>query len=373
MISNNQKTPLAYFPEILIIIGSHLDRHDLLSCIQVCRFWNQLFTPFAWRIFDDEHISKLAIHTEESAIQSPKKVLKAWLRDVFSKHGHHIRHLTTHWDSTVRAAVTTGSCTRLTSLTVIDASKMRIMDDHAEEVLTRYQRSEEYSNHMLSPLLKDFIPSVGEPCSKDSIKLWMTTQRCWHLILSNPLLESLYLDCYAWNRYHPIQEQFMYDTFASLTNLTRLRNDFRILKLQTLLEVLPNLRHYTCAYFHCGFRRTKSENLLLSRTFPQLASLELIYDQATPTIFYNILEFLPNLEELILDQVCRSSDETSSSEDAVAGALARIGDRPIQLKELTLWYFVGHSKDCDETMERYVKPFLPQTTFTEWTDSELTE
>ncbi|KAF9115139.1 hypothetical protein BGX30_006396 [Mortierella sp. GBA39] len=368
MITNNHETPVAYFPEILIIIGSHLDRHDLLSSIQVCRFWNQLFTPFAWRIFDDERISKLAIRTEESAIQSHRKVLKVWLRDVFSKHGQHIRHLTTHWDSTVKAAVTTGSCTRLTSLTVIDVSKLRIMGHRAEELLTRYQRSEEYSNHMLSPLFKEFIPSAEELRSKDCIKVWMTTQRCWHLILSNPLLDSLYLGCHAWIGSHPIQEQFMYDTFASLTNLTRLRNDFRTLKLQTLLEVLPNLRHYTCAFSPWGVRRTTIENLLLSRIFPQLASLELLFDQATPTTFYSLLEFLPNLEKLTLDQVCQSSDETLSSEDAVVGALARIGDRPIRLKELTLSYLVRHSEDCDETMERYVKPFLPHTTFSEWTE-----
>ncbi|KAF9546151.1 hypothetical protein EC957_010137 [Mortierella hygrophila] len=372
MIYNNQETPVAYFPEILIIIGSHLDRHDVLSCIQVCRFWNQVFTPFVWRIFDDEHFSKLAIHTDESAIQSPREVLKAWLRDVFSKHGQHIRHLTIHHDSTAKAAVTAGSCTRLTSLNIIDVPKMVIPGDRAE-VLTRYQHSEEYSKHMLSPSLEDFMPSVGELCRKGCIKVWMTTLRCWHLILSNPSLDSLHLGRHAWICYHPIQEQFIYDTFASLTNLTQLRNDFRILKLQTLLEVLPNLHHYTCALCPYGVRRTKSENLLLSRTFPQLEILELPYDRATPATIYNLLEFLPNLEELSLDQVCRSSDERFSSEDAVAGALARIGDRPIQLKELTLWHLVGHAKDCNEMMERYVKPFLPHTTFPEWIEPEWSE
>jgi len=62
--------------------------------------------------------------------------------------------------------------------------------------------------------------------------------------------------------------------------------------------------------------------LELSDTFPQLKTLELEWDQATPAAFFNLLEFLPDLEMLTLEQVRDSYNETPSSGDAMIGAMA---------------------------------------------------
>ncbi|KAG0204254.1 hypothetical protein BGX28_003749 [Mortierella sp. GBA30] len=38
-------------PEILVYIGEHLAKNDILHCILVCRLWKQAFGPYLWRSF----------------------------------------------------------------------------------------------------------------------------------------------------------------------------------------------------------------------------------------------------------------------------------------------------------------------------------
>lgn len=59
-------------------------------------------------------------------------------------------------------------------------------------------------------------------------------QRYWLLILVHSLLEYPHLYRFAWIGLYLIPEQFMYDTLAPLTNLSWLKNDICILRLQTL-------------------------------------------------------------------------------------------------------------------------------------------
>lgn len=235
----------------------------------------------------------------------------------------------------MKAAVTAGSCTRLTSLTVMDIGTQKFTGDPEKAPSSRYV-DVNCSKYLISSSLKCLIPSDGKSIATAvwRLGLQLSGTGYWLLILTNPLLEYLYLHHFAWFSFNLIPEQFMYDTLAPLTNLSWLKNYIRILRLQKLLELLPNLCHYSCGYIRCGFRPTKRETVELSHTFPQLKTLELEGDQATPSEFFNLLEFLPNLEKLILEQVWDSYKETPSSEDAVVGAMARIGERPILLKVL---------------------------------------
>ncbi|KAF9296984.1 hypothetical protein BGZ88_011402 [Linnemannia elongata] len=46
--STAQPTSLANFPELVSLIGHHLDRHDLTTCVRVCRSWFDAFTPLLY-------------------------------------------------------------------------------------------------------------------------------------------------------------------------------------------------------------------------------------------------------------------------------------------------------------------------------------
>ncbi|KAF8949037.1 hypothetical protein BGZ47_000109, partial [Haplosporangium gracile] len=112
-------------------------------------------------------------------------------------------------------------------------------------------------------------------------------------------------------------------------------DDVCILRLQSLLELLLRLYHYSC-------------------------------DQATPVEFFNILEFLPNLKKLTLEYIWRSHDPTLSSEDPVTSVMARIRDRLIQLRESGLtWTIIASSslEDPKGTVDRYIKPMLPPSDY----------
>ncbi|KAF9133294.1 hypothetical protein BGW39_010111 [Mortierella sp. 14UC] len=232
-----QKTPVAYLPEILTAIGSHLDRQDLLSCVQVCRLWNQLFTPSVWATIDYKYISNLKVSPQDD--RRRREVFIEWLR-----------HLKTYYDFSVSVAIEVGKCTRLTSLTVVDVSRLRLdpADDGAgyyediEYPLTASGPHMAFSNWLISPVIKGILPSNGY-CN------------------------------------------------------------VMIFKLQTLLERLPALRHYICDYIPAGFHPTKYENIFLTSTFPLLEILELNDDQVTPAIFFNLLLHLLNMVKLNLNVV----------------------------------------------------------------------
>lgn len=49
-------------PEILTQILSHLDRHDTIECVRVCRSWCKLIPPYAAPLWSHVHLSRDAYH-----------------------------------------------------------------------------------------------------------------------------------------------------------------------------------------------------------------------------------------------------------------------------------------------------------------------
>ncbi|KAF9080308.1 hypothetical protein BGX29_005446, partial [Mortierella sp. GBA35] len=62
---------------------------------------------------------------------------EAWLQDIFSKHGHHIRELRIHHRDIFRFASLSGGCTRLQSLKVFGMDRYMTIKENDELKLNR--------------------------------------------------------------------------------------------------------------------------------------------------------------------------------------------------------------------------------------------
>ncbi|KAF9122152.1 hypothetical protein BGW39_009993, partial [Mortierella sp. 14UC] len=103
-------------PELLEVIGQHLNQPDIASCLQVCHAWNKILTPLLWREVDD-------LAWEEFLKQDTVNAAKEWVQIRFSNHGQHIRHLCVQTNTVLNIA--TEECRHLVSLT---ANRLAIPD-----------------------------------------------------------------------------------------------------------------------------------------------------------------------------------------------------------------------------------------------------
>ncbi|KAH7044321.1 hypothetical protein BKA57DRAFT_469265 [Linnemannia elongata] len=106
------------FPELVLLIGQYLHQQDLLRCVQVCRSWNQILIPQLWRTIDTDQSAWRRIF-EDTVLEAkrPKAETEAWIKNVFAKYGHHIRHLST-WSCVILEATLNNRCTQLSTLSV---------------------------------------------------------------------------------------------------------------------------------------------------------------------------------------------------------------------------------------------------------------
>ncbi|KAG0278292.1 hypothetical protein BGZ95_004290, partial [Linnemannia exigua] len=114
-------------PELVSLLDLYLHPPDLLSCIQVNRTWNRLFTPSLWRIIDDstdtwvdlvEGNLQRSTPISPSTLASEKKARDDWLFGIFAKYGHHIQHLKIQYIIILQAVSEGGTCKGLKSLVI---------------------------------------------------------------------------------------------------------------------------------------------------------------------------------------------------------------------------------------------------------------
>ncbi|KAK5823134.1 hypothetical protein F5H01DRAFT_333664 [Linnemannia elongata] len=82
-------------PEILEVIGSHLDFASLLNCSIVCQAWHSIFVLLTWGavIEYDPFWRKLLVWSEVGLQEQKKHRLRERCRSLVRKYGHHIREL----------------------------------------------------------------------------------------------------------------------------------------------------------------------------------------------------------------------------------------------------------------------------------------
>ncbi|KAG0280236.1 hypothetical protein BGZ95_010835 [Linnemannia exigua] len=144
-------------PEMLHTIAGHLDGPDLLACIQVCRLWHKIFLPSLWHTIDDSKYawpSILSLYDSEDSLGEQDE---AWLRNIFSKYGHLIRHLSVSWKILIDILSTLPEvCVNIQELSTFDVC----------ENITEEEESEErwYSNMVMGQAATKYRP--GNPTAQ---------------------------------------------------------------------------------------------------------------------------------------------------------------------------------------------------------------
>ncbi|KAG0277780.1 hypothetical protein BGZ95_005364 [Linnemannia exigua] len=190
-------------PEILFQIAPLLDTHAHLSCLQVCRLWHTVFTPYFWSNINDYNWpwcnllkpldnSKRSNSTPLRGALNPKARL---FQDRLSKYHDHVRHLTINYDSLLLIAFE-AQLTQLISLHI----RAHFVSTH------RYSRIRYDSTLPSDPTALRLSRQVDDSRVPESIFFQVPevtyhlsiphamefTRKCWHLILDNTTtLQSL--------------------------------------------------------------------------------------------------------------------------------------------------------------------------------------
>ncbi|KAF9089854.1 hypothetical protein BGX29_011820, partial [Mortierella sp. GBA35] len=117
--------PPQLVPDILRLLGGLLTPPDLLSCVQVCRAWNEELIPSLWETIDDSLYMWPLLLDRYDTKNSQHHKDGAWVRAIFSKHAHYIRHLRTSRKAVIAAVTEAKTCTKLRSLYIGDISERR--------------------------------------------------------------------------------------------------------------------------------------------------------------------------------------------------------------------------------------------------------
>ncbi|KAK3839577.1 MAG: hypothetical protein JOS17DRAFT_194109 [Linnemannia elongata] len=294
-------TRAIYLPELLDLIGNDLNTRDLLSCVQVCRVWNQHFNPVLWATIDDKLYSWPTILWRFSPLApgfSHGDNLR--LNDVFTKHGRHIQHLTVGSAVTIISISAAGTVTGLVSLSVVQPSGFG-----SESVFSVR------ATPPTSPLLQDFLPPSTRNCKHRDLSVWTFVQSFWSLVIRNSSLKNIELAQECQLEDFPIPAPSLLKTLATLRNLTKLVNNMAAIDLQLVLEHLPALSFYSGPFGWVDYGSTTT-NLELTTVFPRLRKLQLFtilgrlqWQQPSlkHTTVLNLLRHLSNLDQLSFERI----------------------------------------------------------------------
>ncbi|KAG0219504.1 hypothetical protein BGX33_002449 [Mortierella sp. NVP41] len=305
---NSPWTKVFELPELLTPIGSFLDPPDLLSCVQICRHWNQLFIPALWRTINDrlyswpKIIEDLSVNPQDEGIKD-----ETWFRDIYSKYGHHIRFLCADSAITILAAQVSGQCVNLRTLSVSRIGSKHFVEE-ARTLVERIQgknaslleneKKDGLSKNLISPLFSESIQLPFGLQALETCQRWIFTQRFWLLVSQNPLLQGLQLGSTLQGPCVPLESELIYRILASLPLLTTFECDMsqKVFDLQLILENIPQVRHFASSIRPPG-------RPALTKSFPQIQTLYLNLAFAIPD-FFSLLIRLPNLEVLRIKALC---------------------------------------------------------------------
>ncbi|KAF9130465.1 hypothetical protein BGW39_003053 [Mortierella sp. 14UC] len=326
-------------PEILQALGAFLSHPDLRSCVLVCHQWNEVFTPWLWRIVEDYTLAWPRIIDQISPSSYLRRIVdtsnpatkknERWLREIFTKHGSDIRDL--HISSTplLSNASAAGTCTRLRSLAVQSITPFRpfeeadalwelpvLKDLKPDDWCTEDQQRTIFSSHSLSPAFDDILMPLPAVMQDVFPRLFMSSQRLCLLIMENPDLETVELGWHAGVVAQFFSDDYVISLLASLPRLKRFNNHFMEYDLQSLLEKLPRLKHYERRLNANNYSDNTFDDVVLNRPFPRLRSLCLAgRGNVRAADVLNLLEFLPGLEQLTIASILPRLENSSDPEE----------------------------------------------------------
>ncbi|KAF9126180.1 hypothetical protein BGW39_006813 [Mortierella sp. 14UC] len=359
--TRHKSTGVVQLPEIAALIGPHLPPPDLFSCVQVCQLWNRTFLPYLYHTLDDSKYSWPAIMSDydsEETIGKGKD--ERWIRAVFAKHGHLVRHFSVSWMVLIDFAYDVGTFTQLHSIAPtligVKLSKRAKTNWRQRMDVTEAEGGLSYEAHvregaqgtLLSPSFAGALtPALSEwRTVHEQEQDWETMQKFLLLVVHNPGLRRLYLDMTLKNLAIIQDIECFYRILRMVPELTTLENNFLAVDLNRILESAPNLRT-----FHFGFvsnNHNSSNNLLLSTSHLQLRSLNIDIFMESRT-FFTLLKHLPNLDRLSFPGFSRDPDFCSDA--------AKILDStPSKLRFLR---FGSQAHNMDHHIAEHALPWLP--------------
>lgn len=317
-------------PELIDYIGHHLPPSGLLSCIQVCRLWNQVLIPILWHTIDTQRRFWQLILLKDATGVTPKGELDEWLRMIFTKYGLHIRQLITYWRIVLKAASRTGNCRNLCSLLrhdtkYFDRTATATTSTTAMTTTTTTATKvveEDFQLPWIIPL-DQATPNVDEAEDKDeNSRQRHRVKWFWILVRQNPGLARLSLpDLDAMN---DLSKDYIVETLVSLERLAELDLGRTLLDSQILLRALPKLKH---------LRVFNLNGLLSMRPEEQYAGLRSLGIRGCVRIseVLEVLDHLPGLEELRFKGVVSEPIDVLRKD-----VLAAESRRDLQLKSLCI-------------------------------------
>ncbi|KAF9352812.1 hypothetical protein BGX26_009375 [Mortierella sp. AD094] len=355
-------------PEIISLFGQYLTPPDLFVCVQVCRLWHDILIPQLWHTIDDSLYSWPRIIKMRDAEESVGDKDEDWIRSIFAKYGHHIRHLDIRWPFTIEAASREGACRNLESLTIHTLEfygSMKEEEEHKEAVrkhsialhnhralglpLNEFMGTELWvgAPEVAGPLLSPAFEGIFEPNAQSKLKLqweraWMTIQYYWLLVRQNQSLHTIEYDSDHDTAYRVTSKEFLYSTWCSLPKLTHLHFNDRSLELNTTLDRLPNL--------HSLGSDVSFTNIALEKTFTNLRILSMRGPESI--LIRSVLIFLkhlPNVESLCVYEVC---DEQFALN---AGTIL-----DYKSSDLKVLHVNGNESNTHELISNYILPWVPQ-------------
>ncbi|KAK3840281.1 MAG: hypothetical protein JOS17DRAFT_13920 [Linnemannia elongata] len=348
---NNPSVRVVRIVELATPIGNLLSHEDRLSCVKVSQEWNQAFIPALYRSMDDSKGAWPRILKSHDDPQTNNGQDRAWIFDLFKKHGYHIRHLSTQWRVIVDAVYLGQTCTQLRSLKTNSFASSYTTKELAEYEQIQEECELSYEERMepavTGELLSlDFVGDVFRPMAVGWRTLeqqegdWYTSQYFWMLIRENPGLMSLEL---GWDlrELFDMSPEYVYTALAALPQLTFLDNRLDSVELDRVLESchqLQTYRSYKTSGFHCFVGH---EWLSL-----QTLELDMLVDSQE---LLHLLNSLTGLLHLHL-RGCNSESEQCTN----VGQL--LGNRKSGLKSLCLPHM---SRYWDEWLGKLVLPWLP--------------
>lgn len=344
-------------PELVIAIEPHLDPSELFSCVQVCRQWNEAFIPFLWETVDDTLFSWRHILKQHDTDDSKGDKDENWLRSIFVKHGHLIRHLSLSWKVSILAAGLSGQCTNLLTLS-LTTSVLNKTTREAEALATAKNfrpedggrtEGERVQQGAAGPVLVPEFEGLFVPRAAmwrtvaEQEQDWMTNQHLWQLVRSNSSLRTLRLSLSEAELCKMATIDAVYDILSSLKHITRLESTTYAILLDRLLDRVPTIQHVQMDSARVGDDFT-------TKTFLGLQTL-VIKTFVSGKLFLELLHSLPNLEHFRLIAVDYHRD--------FKDAALYLDNTPSRLKGLH--FIISRSFDFG-MMANYILPWLPDLT-----------
>ncbi|KAG9064996.1 hypothetical protein KI688_002315 [Linnemannia hyalina] len=344
--------------DAVIAIGPHLNPPEFSSCVRVCRQWNKTFVPFLWETVDDTLFSWRHILKQHDADDSKGDKDEGWLRSIFVKHGHLIRHLSLSWKVSILAAGLSGQCTNLLSLS-LTTSALNKTTREAEALATakRFKledggrtEGERAKKGVTGPVLVPefeglFVLRAAMWRSvAEQEQDWTTNQHLWQLVRSNSSLRTLRLSLSEAELCKMATIDVVYDILSSLKDITRLESTTYAILLDRLLDRVPTIQHVQMDSARVG-------DGFATRTFLGLQTL-VIKTFVSSKLFLELLHSLPNLEHFRLIAV-------DNYREYFRDAALYLDSTPSRLKGLH--FNIGKSFDFGK-MANYILPWLPDLT-----------